>query len=196
MSLHRYNPKRDKNEPAIVKTLEANGCLVWPLSGKGIPDLLVFYRRKNAKGAELERRTFVADVKGAKEKPTPAQVEKWTALTALGFSVFVLRTPEDAVAMLNNALQPWEPPAGTLATLGNVMKRVPRKNGAAGRRKVEFNDAIEEVFASRGYTPPRSTSVDAAKEAEETFAPVDLDTRECGCIGRKHRLACLSQIVD
>lgn len=167
MSLHRRAAKRDKNEPAIVKTLEAHGCLVWPLSGKGIPDLLVFYRNRSGIRGERTRHTFVADVKGPKEKPTLAQVEKWTALTNLGFSVFILRTPEDAVAMLNNALQSWEPEQAR-------EKRRMLRELEATQRKIREAQAREDKQHSRPsglrYTPPRSAPVDAAKEAEATFA--------------------------
>jgi hypothetical protein len=44
MSLHRWNPKRDATEPAIVQALEAVGAEVWKVSGKGLPDLLVRFR--------------------------------------------------------------------------------------------------------------------------------------------------------
>jgi hypothetical protein len=192
VSLHRHAAKRDKAEPAIIKTLEAHGCLVWPLSGKGIPDLLVFYRKRmDAKGAFNQRHTFVADVKGPKEKATPAQAEKWTALTNLGFSVFILRTPEDAVAMLNNALQPWEPEA-----MAHPIQR-------RGQRKIVSAQKLEDTRHSRPsglrYTPPREmvdgrpyfngtvtrAQRDAAKEAEATFAPgVCCDTFRL--LGRHH----------
>lgn len=44
MSLHRWNPKRDATEPAIVRALESVGAEVWKLSGRGLPDLLVRFR--------------------------------------------------------------------------------------------------------------------------------------------------------
>lgn len=40
MSLNRYNPKRDHNEPAIRAILKKHGVMSWPLSDEGIPDLL------------------------------------------------------------------------------------------------------------------------------------------------------------
>jgi Holliday junction resolvase len=36
--------KRDANEKAIRKALEAAGAIVMPISGEGAPDLLVSYR--------------------------------------------------------------------------------------------------------------------------------------------------------
>src|SRR4051812_1204962 len=98
MSLHRRAAKRDKAEGVIIRTLEANGCVVWPLSGAGVPDLLVM---RNG-------RTWLADVKDGKGKATPAQEKKWEeAATKARVAVFVLRAPEDAAAMLNSALPPW-----------------------------------------------------------------------------------------
>lgn len=44
MSLHRRNPRRDANEPAIVDALLAAGATIYRLSGKGQPDLLVRFR--------------------------------------------------------------------------------------------------------------------------------------------------------
>lgn len=44
MSIHRRNPKRDKNEPEIVRALRSVGAKVYTVSGADIPDLLVIYR--------------------------------------------------------------------------------------------------------------------------------------------------------
>jgi hypothetical protein len=59
--------------------------------------------------------------------------------------------------------------------------RAPRPHGDTKRprksRTVEFSEAMDALVPSRrlmpkaAYTPPRSTPVDAGKEAEETFAP-------------------------
>jgi len=114
MSLHRRAAKRDANEGTIVKALEAHGCVVWRLSGKGIPDLLVLHKGKK----------WLADVKGAKEKATPAQAEAWEkAATQARCAIFILRTPEDAGAMLNNALAPWEP-----VVAGSIRAPLPHAN--------------------------------------------------------------------
>lgn len=43
MSLNRYAAKRDLNEKAIVQALQAAGAKVWKISGKGCPDLLVWF---------------------------------------------------------------------------------------------------------------------------------------------------------
>lgn len=42
----RHNAQRDKNERAIIAALEAIGCLVQPLSDKGVPDLMVWSPRR------------------------------------------------------------------------------------------------------------------------------------------------------
>ena len=243
MSLHRRAAKRDANEPAIVSTLEALGCVVWRVSGKGLPDLAVFCpNARTPDGFGQRKHVFVADVKGPKEKATPAQEEKWGAISSLGFSVFILRTPEDAAAMLNNALQPWEPTAKQRAKTGHQLDEMARKLGATPRRgsctcgsrgrpvkrhhgtgcpthpnPSRKGDAAkardvgrrlllaahrcgnclgvnpESCISFPSYTPPHSTPVDAAKEAEATFAP-DFDTRECGCIGRKHTHECMTTV--
>lgn len=44
MSLRRHNPKRDANEPEIVRALEQCGFAVEPISQRGVPDLLVSRR--------------------------------------------------------------------------------------------------------------------------------------------------------
>ena len=44
MSLSRRNPKRDTIEKDCIAALRAVGAEVWPLSGKGIGDLLIRYR--------------------------------------------------------------------------------------------------------------------------------------------------------
>lgn len=44
MTLSRRNPRRDANEAEIVGALRAVGVEVWPLSGKGVGDLLTRFR--------------------------------------------------------------------------------------------------------------------------------------------------------
>jgi len=153
VSIHRYAAKRDANEPAIIDMLRAHGCVVWQLSGKGITDLLVMRKGKK----------WLADVKMPGKPTTEAQEELWEkAATKAQCAVFILRTPADAVAMLNNALAPWEP---TPCTWGHP--------GCKIRHSMSPEDATRRgtgTKSGRSYTPPRSTPVDAAKEAE-AFAP-------------------------
>ena len=40
MTLNRYNPKRDANEPEIIHGLRKAGCWVHQISAPGMPDLL------------------------------------------------------------------------------------------------------------------------------------------------------------
>lgn len=42
--MRRFANHRDKSEPAIVDALKAVGAHVLKLNGKGVPDLLVFFR--------------------------------------------------------------------------------------------------------------------------------------------------------
>lgn len=194
MSLHRRAAKRDENEPTLVDTLEAHGCVVWRLSGKGLPDLLVM--RKGRK--------WLADVKMPGKPTTKPQEDLWEeAATKARCAVFILRTPEDAVAMLNDALPPWEPSLRHPCTVEGKLKPAsnptPRKGGSAKARakgrhalKVYQHCAVEGCERgekcgkigtggmghairplAENYTPPRSTTVDAAKEAEAFAPPVD-----------------------
>ena len=45
--LHRRASKRDGNERSIIDALEQAGASVSQLSAKGVPDLLVGFRREN-----------------------------------------------------------------------------------------------------------------------------------------------------
>lgn len=65
MSVHRYAPKRDENERALITLLEGCGYQVIQVSGEGVPDLLV--------NDHHTRRTVPVEVKGAGGKLTPAQ---------------------------------------------------------------------------------------------------------------------------
>lgn len=38
----RHDAKRDENEPTIIAALRQAGCLVEPVSKKGVPDLIVW----------------------------------------------------------------------------------------------------------------------------------------------------------
>lgn len=73
--------RRDANEKAIVDALEAAGCEVTRISGKGAPDLIVRYRGH----------LFGFEVKGEKGKRTKAQ-------EASGWEI--IRSAEDAFTIL------------------------------------------------------------------------------------------------
>lgn len=65
MSLHRRNPRRDVNEAGIIAALRSIGLIVLPLSGSGVPDLLVY--------SPQERRWLPIEVKVARGKLKPRQ---------------------------------------------------------------------------------------------------------------------------
>jgi hypothetical protein len=176
--------KRDDNEPDIIKALRAHGCVVWQLSGKGIPDLLVLRKGKK----------WLADVKMPGKPTTKPQEDAWEeAATKASVSVFILRTPEDATKMLNGALGPWEP--SRFAWTHRALASIPKKGDAdmaraEGRKRLEDPEQWEVALPDgrrlrnkprsgakagradyvEAYTPPLSTPVDAATEAE-VFAP-------------------------
>jgi hypothetical protein len=88
VSLYRRNPRRDENEPAIRKAVEALGATWQPLSIPGGPDALIGFRGEN----------LVMEVKQPKGKLRPSQ-EAWHARWR-GAAVIVARTPAEAVAAL------------------------------------------------------------------------------------------------
>jgi hypothetical protein len=216
VSIHRRAAKRDENEPDIIKVLRAHGCVVWQLSGDGITDLLVLRKGKK----------WLADVKMPGKPTTEAQEKKWEeAATKARVAVFILRTPEDATKMLNDALPAWEPerfacPHGKECVHGCTSKHRkgdaalvdgrPHFNGKVTKAQKEAAEVrVESSGRSKGirkrlgptvrkeaphYFPPRSTPVDAAKEAEETFAaPPCGCTREQPCVAHSAQplYACL-----
>lgn len=181
MSLHRRAAKRDAAEPAIVSALEALGCIVWRVSGKGLPDLIVLRAGKK----------WLADVKGPKEKPTPAQEETWEeAATKARCAVFILRTSEDAQKMLNNALRPWEP------------DHVTKDKAAAAAYGVAYDPDLDRA-AAEAKAERRPRKGDAAKArakgrsrlAQERLASGSsrhvLSVRACTCRADETCQACV-----
>ena len=73
--------RRDGNEKPIVLALRGLGCLVWHVSGAGLPDLLV-------KAPGPSGRWIPLEVKTAKGKATPLQA---------GIPWAIVRTPDEAV---------------------------------------------------------------------------------------------------
>ena len=68
MSLSRRNPRRDDTEKAIVDALQAIGCTVRRLSGRGVPDLAVYHWREGWR---------LLEVKSATGELTLAQLETY-----------------------------------------------------------------------------------------------------------------------
>ena len=85
--VHRQAAKRDANEEAIVRALEAVGASVERLSAKGVPDLLVGFR-----GA-----TYLLEVKMPAGRLSSDQVA-WHA--AWRGQVSVVRCEADAYAAI------------------------------------------------------------------------------------------------
>lgn len=98
MSLHRRNPRRDRNEKAIVGTLEQCGCVVYRISATGVPDLLCGYR-----GA-----WFLVEVKYGRGSLEPQQAIFHSTARALNLPCFEVRTIEAAAALvkLRGAVRP------------------------------------------------------------------------------------------
>jgi hypothetical protein len=91
VSLRRVNPKRDRNEAAIYRSLSMlPGCVVYRINGPGIPDLLVGYYR----------RWVLLEVKTVKGRLEPLQVAFHGTATALRLPCMVVRTVDEALQAL------------------------------------------------------------------------------------------------
>lgn len=90
MSLRRVNPKRDRNEPAIVKALNECGAITYRLSGAGLPDLLVGWM-----GGWL-----LLEVKAPKGRMQPDQVIFHATAKALGLPCHRVNTVDAALDVL------------------------------------------------------------------------------------------------
>lgn len=154
MSLNRYAPKRDKSEPTIRARFSQHGWHTEALSGKGLPDLLCMKADAHAyiPGARWEPRYLLVDVKEPKGKPTPAQVEKWKALSTKGIPVYVARTEADVDAIVAGSAEPW-----------GVMEAKPKRGTVSKGMGHAIRDQDPEWLKAR--------ALKAAREAEETFAP-------------------------
>lgn len=111
MSLNRFNPRRDGNEPGIRSRFKFHGWHTEQLSGKGMPDLLCWpFTLANKEGiATWGRRAVLVDVKEPTGKPTAAQVLKWQSLKDKGIPVYVARTEEDVDAIVAGIAESWAP---------------------------------------------------------------------------------------
>jgi hypothetical protein len=194
--------RRDKNEPEIMQRFRHHGWHPEQVSGNRQWDLNVYPPRPTTTGTNNTCLTLVchADVKGPKGRVEDAQREKWEALSEKGIPVYVVRTEADVDALVRGDLEPWRPEAPR-KPLHNL--RSPPRSGPKAGRKEDYSeaccpvakpcvvhkataariaDAQREYEASPHCAPPRSTHVDAAREAEETFAPCAADpTGQCDC---------------
>lgn len=93
----RRRAKIDANQPEIVKALRDMGATVQSLAaiGKGCPDLLVGHKGRNV----------LLEVKDGSRKPSERQLTRDEAVWHLSWKgqVWVVQTPEGAVAMVNIA---------------------------------------------------------------------------------------------
>lgn len=97
MTLPRFAANRDKGEGAIVSALRRVGAFVWPISQKGLPDLLVLFRGefvlmevKSPKGPKGG-----SSANGQRLKP--AQQEFFDKVGIGGGKAFVCRSVEEAL---------------------------------------------------------------------------------------------------
>lgn len=75
--------RRDRNEAAIVDALRHLGCQVWQISGRAVPDLLVY------RGGKY----FPMEVKSAKGTRTEAQRDvPWA----------IVRSIDEAICVIND----------------------------------------------------------------------------------------------
>lgn len=98
MSLHRRNPRRDRNERLLIEYLQKSGAVVHRISGPGLPDLLVGYRH----------RWLLLEVKAPKGQLEPAQVLFHGSARALGLPCRVVYTVSDCREALRD-LAPKNP---------------------------------------------------------------------------------------
>jgi hypothetical protein len=93
---------RDSSERGVILALTAIGCAVQPLTGKGVPDLLVCHRR-TGKLLLLEVKAPLGPRGGSSKRDlTPDQqewIKKWPG------DVWVVRTADDAIAAVREALE-------------------------------------------------------------------------------------------
>ena len=94
MSLNRYNPSRDANEIAISHYLRSQGCEVWPISGAGVPDLLIGFCGQ----------FYVAEVKMPRGKLTIAQESFKLVCERVDLPYPIFRSVEDAEGWVEQVL--------------------------------------------------------------------------------------------
>ena len=150
----RRAAKRDKNERAIIDTWESMGAYVESVSGPGLADTLVHH----------DGRLYRCEVKGAKNGLTPKQVENFGRAYAVGVLTFVVRTTEDAKAVLTSACRAWVPSDGALA--GAARKERAFRPGTDRAR------SLDELCSRDGCPTSRSPGMtDCTAHAAEVFAP-------------------------
>lgn len=97
MSLRRVNPKRDKNEPDIVRVAERMGATVSRLNGDGVPDLVLGFRHVIT-GTPCN---LLVEVKSESGKLTESQAfffDNWNGQAE------VVRNPHEMAALLRDRM--------------------------------------------------------------------------------------------
>jgi hypothetical protein len=134
--------RRDDNEPEIRKRFAAHGWHTEALSAAGMPDLLAYPPRPSLLGFTQVKHV---DVKGAKGKSTPAQREKWTALSEKGIPVYVCRNSGDVDALVAGNLQPWAPWEDEVRRMGREAKRARKEEERAPDTAGELDALLREA---------------------------------------------------
>lgn len=178
--LARHNAKRDENEPEIRKRFAAHGWHTEQVSGKGMPDLLVFLPERMA----ASRPAFLVDVKMPDGTLTKAQKEKWPTLHKKGIPVYVVRTAADVDALVGGTLEPWRPMGmgHAIRTQEHVRAKgnlKPSANYAPPPNQSTPRGSRTWPMATTAAVPSEEVAavaraVLAAHEAGETFAPEPL----------------------
>lgn len=87
MSIHRHAPKRDKNEAPIIDALRGVGAVCTPLSGNGIPDVMVLWRGV----------ITLLEIKSDKGRLTPSQIEYHAQALNVGVKIHIVHSPLEAL---------------------------------------------------------------------------------------------------
>lgn len=105
MTIHRRAAKRDEGEPAIVGALRRAGAMVWHLSQKGLPDLLIGFR---GRWVLMEVKAPLGPLGGESGNGQHLQPEqvRFFADAELGeLPAHVVRSPEEALRVIGVELK-------------------------------------------------------------------------------------------
>jgi hypothetical protein len=97
MTLHRHAPRRDEGERQIVSALRQVGAFVWPVSQKGLPDLLVLFRGEFVLLEVKQPRGPRGGESADGQSLNPEQQEFFDKVGLQGGKAYVVRTPEEAL---------------------------------------------------------------------------------------------------
>jgi hypothetical protein len=190
--------KRDSNETAIRKRFARHGWHTEQLSGTSIPDLLCWPMNPASAVHDYDglAASVLVDVKEPTGKPTPAQAEKWKALSDKGIPVYVARTSEDVDTIVAGSAEPW----GVVEARPKLGKAIATVAANAGKslHVVREPGSGKKRAPRPAYTPPEATRMHtnairaaAASIAKAKDGPIMREVPRahvCGKNGcRKHR---------